>query len=101
MLQASLPHVEELEHRELCPLAELHMGSAANLMKTLKLQVPHAFDQGTATTLNRTLFLQLEGRELELASMLIDLQLFHMQRASQLVAQAKGRLRAQAIPAAA
>ena len=63
-------------------------------MKTLKLMVPHVFDQGDAATLNRALFLQLEGTELEVASMLVDLQLFHLLCASQLVAQARGRLEA-------
>ena len=92
LMQGCLPPVQDLELNDLPALAQLHMSSAANMMKTLRLLTPGVFTDDSDRP-NEALFLQLEGEQLDVVTMLIDLQLFHMTRAAALVAAAKERLR--------
>lgn len=91
-LQQQLPQIDDLNARELPGLAKLHLGSSANLMKTFRLLAPSVFNDNS-TLPDASLFLQLEGSDLEVVTVLIELQLFHLQRASALIAHAKQRLR--------
>jgi hypothetical protein len=61
---------------------------------------PAAFVSGAATP-DQTLLLQLEGPALQLVSSLIELQLYHLQRAAVLVAHARQHLHGTSATAAA
>lgn len=87
----------ELDTQELAVLAKLHMRSADSQLQAMKLLLPDVFD-GAANTPNPTRFLQLEGPRLQFASDMIDLQTFHLLRASQLVSGARRLLSAASKP---
>lgn len=93
-LHNSLPELDDFgssSTKELAALAKVHMGSAAALLKTMRMLLPDVFVNGSDVPVAAE-FLKLEGHSLELAGRLVDLQMFHLLRASQLVAAAREQL---------
>lgn len=88
LLMNSLPSVEELETGQLPQLAQLHLSSAASLMTTIRLLAPSAFAEGASSPDEQLLSL-LDCSLLNMVSCLIDLQLFHLQRAALLAARSR------------
>lgn len=89
-LAAVLPDPCSLTSQELPELAKLHLSSAHNLMATMRLVAPAAFTKGSQPDL--AALDQLEGGVLTMVSTLIELQLFHLQRAAALTAHRRERL---------
>lgn len=77
-----------MDLHELPTLARLHTSSATNLMKTLRLLVPGAFPQDSNTP-NQLQVAHLDGPLLDAVGLLTELQLFHLQRAAELLAYRK------------
>jgi hypothetical protein len=88
-MSVSLPALHDLKPDDAPHLAQLHLSSASNMMKTLRLVAPSIFVNASAAVPDHTLLLQLEGSQLQLVTCLIDVQLFHLQRAAALVAHAR------------
>lgn len=92
-MSVSLPALQDLKPDDAPHLAQLHLSSASNMMKTLRLVAPSVFVNRSAVVPDHALLLQLEGSQLQMVTCLIDLQLFHLQRAAALVAHAKQHMR--------
>lgn len=90
LLANSLPAVEQLETQQLPVLAQLHVSSATNLMATARILAPSAFPEG-ASSPDEHMLSQLDEPLLEVVCSLIDLQLFHLQRAALLSATSRRR----------
>lgn len=88
-MQDRLPAADHLAPVKAARLAHLHIGSASNLMRTMRLMAPHIFDNDSSPTPSYVLLLQLEGAQLQLVLSLIELQLFNLERAAALVLRAK------------
>lgn len=91
-MQEALPSLEQFDIKELPSLAQLHMSSSANMMKTLRLLAPDVFAPGSREP-DQAKFLQLQGSQLEMVGVLVELQIFHLLRASQLVSYTKQQLK--------
>jgi hypothetical protein len=85
----SLPSVEELAHLELADLARLHMSSATNLRHTMHLLAPDVFTGTSGIHPDNDTLSELDGAQSDTVAVLIELQLFHLQRASALLAHLK------------
>jgi hypothetical protein len=88
---STLPVIEDLETQHLPQLAQLHLSSAASLMATVKLLAPTAFAAG-ASSPDELLLSKLDSSLLNMVSCLIELQLFHLQRASKLATSSRRRM---------
>jgi hypothetical protein len=93
LLTSSLPSLASVPTQELAPLAHLHLASSRHMMVTAKLLVPDAFQQGTAE-LNIGALLSVSGPTSEMLSTLIELQLFHLNRARDVTAAMRARIAA-------
>lgn len=91
-MQQDLPAIAAHDTKDTPLLAQLHLSSASNLMKTIRILAPSAFPTG-CTSPDQALLLQLGDSQLQVVTCLIELQLFHLQRAAALVAHAKQHLR--------
>lgn len=92
LFMSSLPAVEDLEKDQLPALSRLHLSSASNLMATIKLLAPRAFAEG-ASSPDELLLAQLDGNLLDMVSCLVELQLFHLQRAALLAAHSRRHMK--------
>jgi hypothetical protein len=90
-LTAVLPSLDPVPTQELPDLAHLHLNSAGHLMATIKLLVPHAF-QDSATEPNLAALLPVSGPAAGMVSTLIELQLFHLTRAKDVTAHMRARI---------
>lgn len=90
-LTAALPDLDPVPNHELPNLAHLHLDSAGQLMATLKLLVPEAF-QGNSTEPSLNAILAVSGPAATMVSVLIDLQLFHLNRARDITAHMRARI---------
>jgi hypothetical protein len=87
---SALPSIDAIQTQDLQDLALLHRSSAANLMATIRLLVPSAFEAG-ASKPDQLLLSQLDSSVLSMVSCLVELQLFHLQRAAVLSATSRRR----------
>jgi len=72
-------------------LAHLHLSSASNLMATIKLLVPHAFNQDSAEP-DMAVICSLTGTAESMVSTLIELQLLLLTRAKEVTQQMRLRI---------
>jgi hypothetical protein len=86
-----LPDPSSFSAGDLPVLAKLHLSSAHNLMATLKLLAPAAFASGSSQPDLNALD-DADSSLLGMAATLIELQLFHLQRAAALTAATRKRL---------
>jgi hypothetical protein len=93
-MSENLPHVEGLPVHELADLARLHIGSATNLRHTMRVLVPDAFPSPSSTQPNSDMVNELDSTQSDAVAVLIDLQLFHLHRASALLSRHKQAVRA-------
>jgi hypothetical protein len=91
----SMPSVEELPLNELADLVRLHMSSATNLGRTMRLLVPDAFPSSSSTHPDGDKINELDDAQAGAVAVLIELQLFHLHRASALLSQHKKAVGAQ------
>jgi hypothetical protein len=87
-LTAMLPDPSSFSSCDLPVLAKLHLSSAHNLMATLKLLAPAAFAGGSSQP-DLSALDDADSSLLGMAATLIELQLFHLQRAAALTASRK------------
>lgn len=87
---STLPNVDDLDTQQLPTLAQLHLSSASSLMATVKLLAPSAFP-AEADSPDEDLLSYLDSSLLSMVSCLIELQLFHLQRAAHLSATSRRR----------
>jgi hypothetical protein len=87
---SALPNIETIQTQELQELALLHRSSATNLMATIRLVAPSAFEAG-ASKPDQQLLSQLDSSILSMVSCLVELQLFHLQRAAVLSTTSRRR----------
>jgi hypothetical protein len=90
-LTAVLPSLDPIPTQELPALAQLHLKSAGHLMATIKLLVPDAF-KDSATEPNLAALLSVSGPAEGMISTLIELQLFHLNRAKDVTAHMRARI---------
>jgi hypothetical protein len=86
-----LPDPSSFSSVDLPVLTKLHLSSAHNLMATLKLLAPAAFAAGSSQPDLNALD-EADSSLLGMAATLIELQLFHLQRAAALTATTRKRL---------
>ena len=86
-----LPDPTTLSYQDLPDLAKLHVSSARNMMSTMRLLVPHAFTQDRDYP-DLSALDSAAGCVLDMVAVLIDLQVFHLQRAQTLTAYSRHRL---------
>lgn len=92
-LTDSLPSLHSVPTPELAPLALLHLASSRHMMVTARLLVPDAFQEGSAQP-NIDALLSVSGPTSEILSTLIELQLFHLNRARDMTAAMQARIAA-------
>jgi len=90
-LAGALPCPAVVPTHELPALAHLHLSSASNLMATIKLLVPHAFNQDSAEP-DMAVICSLTGTAESIVSRLMDLQLLQLVRAKQLTRHMRMRI---------
>lgn len=88
----ALPDPCSFSSVELPELAKLHVSSAHNLMATLRLLAPAAFARGVSQQPDLSALDDADSSLLGMAANLVELQLFHLQRAATLTAAARKRL---------
>lgn len=93
LLAGSLPSLHSVPTPELAPLAHLHLASSRHMMVTARLLVPDAFQEGSAQP-NIDAVLSVSGPTSEILSTLIELQLFHLNRARDVTAVMRARIAA-------
>lgn len=86
IMSGSLPAVEELAEDQLPELAQLHMSSAGNLRHTMHQLAPDSSAGHSCTTPDRGMLNELNEAQSGAVAVLIELQLFHLHRASALLA---------------
>ncbi len=90
LLVNSLPNVDQLTTSQIPELEQLHLSSANNLMATIRILAPSAFAEGASSPDEERLS-NLADDVLDAVYCLIDLQLFHLQRAALLAATIRRR----------
>lgn len=93
LLTESLPSLHSVPTPELAPLAHLHLASSRHMMVTARLIVPDAFQEGSAQP-NIDALLSASSPTSEILSTLIELQLFHLNRARDVTAAMRARIAA-------
>lgn len=87
-----LPDAVHYSPQEIQKLVSLHSSSARDLMTALRLMAPEAFDPANTEFPNVAALDTADGELMSMVSALIEMQLFHLSRAGQLLAVMKQRL---------